>query len=238
MPDRGVERALLCDHVDQSPGERGGRVDILRGHHQPARSAPADQPWQQCGVDHRGDADTHLRHAEFGVMGGDPEIAGGRNLQSAAEAPPGKPGDHGRGKVAHGLAQVAQPRDEGFRGFLVEPRHLLDIGAADHALLALAGQDHGANVLVAGKLFEPLAHPVGDGGGEDVEGARIADREANDASIVAVDAAVGIEHFHFVFPGFPGGWHHFQGHCTGLSRAGGRGALRGGTRRDKMMGII
>ena len=27
-----------------------------------------------------------------------------------------------------------------------------------------------------------------------------------------------------------GGWRHFQGHCAGLSRAGGRGALRGGTR--------
>ena len=151
-------------------------------------------------MDHRGDADTHLRHAEFGVMGGNPEIAGGGDFEAAAEAPAGKPRDHRRRKMPHGLAEVAQPRDEGFRGFLVEFRHLLDVGAADHALFALAGEDHRANVLVAGELLEPFADPVGDGGGEDVEGACVADREADDASIVAVDPAMGIEHFHFVFP--------------------------------------
>ena len=131
----------LRDHVDQAPGERGRRVDIFRRHDQPAGAAPADQPRQQRGVDHRGDADTDLRHAEFGVMRGNPEIAGGGDFESAAEAPAGQPRDHGRRKLAHGLAEVAQPRDEGFRGFLVEFRHLLDVGAADHALLALAGED-------------------------------------------------------------------------------------------------
>ena len=200
MLDRGIEPAFLRDHVDQAPGQRGGRVDILRRHDQPAGAAPADQPRQQCGMDHRGDADTHLRHAEFGVMGRNAEIAGGGDFQSAAEAPAGKPRDHGCRKVAHGLAEIAQPRDEGFRGFLVEFRHLLDVGAADHALLALAGQDHRADALVAGKLLEPFANAVGDGGGEDVEGACVADREADDASAVAVDSAMRIEHFHFVFP--------------------------------------
>jgi hypothetical protein len=133
-------------------------------------------------------------------MGRNAEIAGGGNFQSAAETPAGKPRDHGRRKAAHGLAEVAQPRDESFRGFLVEFCHLLDVGAADHALLALSGQDYRANALVAGELLESLANPVGDRGGEDIEGARIADREANDAPIVAADAAMWIEHFHFVFP--------------------------------------
>ena len=199
MLDRGIEPAFLRDDVDQPPGERGGRVDVLCRHHQPAGAAPADQPRQQSGVDHRRDTDTHLRHAEFSVMGRNPEIAGGRDFEPATEAPAGKPRDHRRREVAHGLAEVAQPRDEGFRGFLVELRHLLDVGAADHALLALAGEDHRADVPVAGELLEPFAHAIGNGGREDVEGARIADREANDASDVAVDAAVGIEHFHLFF---------------------------------------
>ena len=150
-------------------------------------------------MDHRGDADADLRHAEFGVMGRNPEIAGGGDFEAAAEAPAGKPRDHGRGKVAHRLTEVAQPRDEGFRGFLVEFCHFLDVGAADHAFFALAGKDDRADGLVARELFESFAHAIGDGRTEDVERAGVADREANDASAVAVDAAVGIEHFHVVF---------------------------------------
>ena len=223
MLDRGIEPAFFRDHVDQAPGQGGRRVDILRRHHQPAGAAPADQPRQQRGVDHRGDADTHLRHAEFGIMGGNPEIAGGGDFEAAAEAPAGKPRDHGCRKVSHGLAEVAQPGDEGFRGFLVEFCHLLDVGAADHALFALAGEDHRANAAVAGEFLKSLAHAVGDGRREDVERAGVADRQADDASIVAVDAAVGIEHFHVVFPDLFGGWRHFQGHCAGLSRVGGEG---------------
>jgi hypothetical protein len=168
------------------------------------------QPRQQGGVDHRGDADAHLRHAELGVVGGNAEIAGGGDFEAPAEAPAGEPRDHGRRKVAHGLAEVAQPRDEGFCGFLVELRHLLDVGAADHALLALSGEDDRANALVGGELLKPFAHAIGDGGGQDVEGAGIADRETNDAPIVAVDAAMRIEHFHFVFPDLFWRWRHFQ----------------------------
>ena len=84
------------DHIDQPPGQRGRRVDIFRRHHQPAGTAPADQPRQQRGMDHRGNADADLGHAEFGVMRGDPEIAGGGDFQAAAEAPAGQPRDHGR----------------------------------------------------------------------------------------------------------------------------------------------
>ena len=115
MLDRGIESALLRDHVDQAPGERGGCVDILCRHDKPAGAAPADQPRQQSGVDHRGDTDTYLRHAEFGVMGGNAEIAGGGDFEATAQAPSGQPRDHGCRKAAHGLAEVAQPCDEGFR---------------------------------------------------------------------------------------------------------------------------
>ncbi|MEH2516852.1 hypothetical protein V1279_002425 [Bradyrhizobium sp. AZCC 1610] len=58
-------------------------------------------------MDHRGDADTHLRHAELGIMSRNPEIAGRGDFEAATEAPAGKPRDDRRGKVAHGLAEVA-----------------------------------------------------------------------------------------------------------------------------------
>ena len=197
--DRVIETTGRRDLVDQAPGQRRRRVDVFRRHHQPARAAPADQPRQQRRVDHRGDADLDLGHAEMGVMRGDPEIAGGGNFQPAAKAPAGQPRDHGRRKFAHGFAEVAQPRDEGFRGFLVELGHFLDVGAADHALLALAGQDHRADGPIGGEFLKALAHAVGDGRVQNVERAGIADRQPHHAARITVDAAMGIEHFHRIF---------------------------------------
>ena len=89
-------------------------------------------------MDHRGNSDPDLRHAEFGVVRGDAEIAGGGDFEAAAEAPAGHPRDHRRRKRPHGLAEIAQAGDEFLGRRLIEPGHFLDIGAADHALLALA----------------------------------------------------------------------------------------------------
>jgi hypothetical protein len=60
--------------------------------------------------------------------------------------------------LAHGFAEIAEPRDEGFGGFLVELCHLLDVGAADHAFLALTGQDHRANGPIGGEFLKAFAH--------------------------------------------------------------------------------
>src|SRR6266480_2713660 len=70
-------------------------------------------------MDHRGNPDLHLRHAEPRVMRGNPEIASGGEFEAAAEAP-----------------------------------------------------------------------------AEDVERAGVADRQADHAARVAIDAAIGIEHVH------------------------------------------
>ena len=118
----------------------------------------------------------------MGVMRGNPEIAGGGDFEAAAEAPAGQPRDHGRRKWAHGFAEVAQPGDEGFRGMLVELGHFLDVGAADHALLALAGQDHRADVPIGSEFLKTLAHAVGDGGSQDIERAGVADRQPHHAA--------------------------------------------------------
>ncbi len=143
-----------------------------------------------------GNADPDLRHAEFGVVGGDPEIAGGRDLQPAAEAPAGHPCDHRRGKRAHRLAEIAQAGDEGFRRRLVETGHFLDVGAADHALFALAGHHQHADGPIRRELLQTLADAIDDGRAQNVERAGVANGQADDAAGVAVDAAVRIEHVH------------------------------------------
>ena len=77
----------------------------------------------------------------MGVVRGNPEVAGCGEFEPAAEAPAWHPRDDGRRERAHGLAEIAQAGDEFLRRGLIELRHLLDVGAADHALLALAGDD-------------------------------------------------------------------------------------------------
>jgi hypothetical protein len=146
--DLGIEAAFRGDHVDQPPGKGSDCVDVLGRHHQPTGAAPADQPRQQCRMDDRGNADFDLGHPEFRVVRGDPEIAGGCDLEAAAEAPARHPRDHRRGKRAHGLAKIAQARNEFLGGGLIQLCHFLDIGAADHALFALPGDDQHANLPV------------------------------------------------------------------------------------------
>ena len=146
--DRCIEAAVRGDHVDQPPGKGCRCVDILGRHHQPASAAPADQPRQQRRVDDRGNADFDLGHPKFCVVRGNPEVAGGCDLEAAAEAPARHPRDHRRRKCTHGLAKIAQACDEFLGGGLIELCHFLDIGAADHALFALPGDDQHANLPV------------------------------------------------------------------------------------------
>ena len=148
------------------------------------------------GVDHRGNPDPDLRHAKPGIVRGDPEVAGGGHFKATAEAPARHPRDDRRRKRPHRLAQIAQAGNEFLGRSLVEPRHFLDIGPADHALFALAGDDQGANLTLRGQHLEPVAHTVDDGRSQDVERSGIADRQPDDAAGIAIDAAMGVEHVH------------------------------------------
>jgi len=83
-----------------------------------------------------------------------------------------------------------------FRGGLIELGHFLDIGAADHALLALPGDHQHPCLRLAASASKPFAD-AGDGGrSKDIERAGVADRQANDTARIAVNAAIGIEHVH------------------------------------------
>src|SRR3954452_8219755 len=96
------------------------------------------------------------------IMGCNPEVAGGSDFEPAAEAPAGHARDHGSREGAHGLAEVAQAADEGFGGLLVKPGHLLDVGATDHALLALAAQHYIWDAVVGRELLQAFAISIVD----------------------------------------------------------------------------
>ena len=158
--DFGIECAFGRNHIDQTPIERGRCIDGGGGHDQPARTAPTDQARQEGSVNHRGDTDPDLGHGVFGIMRRDPEIAGGSKFEAAAKAPAGDAGDHRRGKSAGGFAEIAQAGNELLGGGLIQRRHFLDVGAANHALFALAGDDKRANGAFRGQYLDALANAL------------------------------------------------------------------------------
>ncbi len=147
---------------------------------QRARPQPISRG-KQGGVDHRGDADPRPPACRICAS-----CAAIRKSQAAATSrppprhQPGMRAITGAGNCADGFAEIAQPVDEGLGGVLVELRHLLDVGAADHALLALAGEDQRANAALPWRASRrPSRTPVGDGGAENIERAGVADRQPN-----------------------------------------------------------
>ncbi len=87
-----------------------------------------------------------------------------RKSQAAAtsRAPPrhqqGNAGDHRNRKQAGGFAQCAEAGNERFRRGLIEPRHLLDVGAADEGLVAFGAEHQDADAVVLGEFLPP--HPI------------------------------------------------------------------------------
>ena len=126
----------------------------------------------------RGNPDPDLGHAELRVVRRNPEIAGGGEFEAAAEAPARHPRDHRRRECPHRFAEIAQAGDEFLRGRLVEPGHFLDVGAADHALFALAGDDQHADLPFRRQHLQPLADAVDDRRSQDIERAGVADRQS------------------------------------------------------------
>ena len=147
-------------------------------------------------MDDRGYPDPDLGHAEFGVVGGNTEVAGGGEFEATTKAPARHSRDHRPRKGPHRLTEIAQAGDEFLGRCLIEPNHFLDVGAADHALLALARYHQRANLPIGRKSLEAFADAIDDGRSKDVQGTGVADRQANDPARVAVDSTIVIEHLH------------------------------------------
>ena len=101
------------DLLDQAPAVGLGGVDVLGGEQQPRGAAPADQARQQRRLDDRRHADLHLGHAEDGVVGGDADVAGRRDLEAGAQRVAFGPADHRHRAVADRLAELVDQGDEG-----------------------------------------------------------------------------------------------------------------------------
>ncbi|MNV72443.1 hypothetical protein D3C71_1655310 [compost metagenome] len=82
------------------------------------------------------------------MVGADAQIARQGELQPPAQAPAWDAGDDRHGKVAHGVAEVAQVRDETLGAGLVQGGHFGDIGARHERAVAGAAQDQHAHRVV------------------------------------------------------------------------------------------
>ena len=84
--DRRARRASVDDLVDEAPAQRLAGVDRPRGQEQLARAGGADRVHEaaQPGV-RVDDAEPRRRHPEPGARRADPQVAGERELQPAAE---------------------------------------------------------------------------------------------------------------------------------------------------------
>jgi hypothetical protein len=175
---------LAC--VDQTRLQRtisGHRV--AREHHLP-RTRETDQTREPLGSTRAGDdAQTYLGQPELRVLPGDPEIAGERHLEAAAEREPLDRGDRDlrdRLEVAAGLLERADVLRD-----LVRPvvDHRLDVGAGREDLLAPPDHD-GPNGFVPRHGRGGLGELARDGAGECVRG-RLVDADRRDPA-VDVDA--------------------------------------------------
>ena len=84
-------------------------------------------------------------------LAGDPQIAGGGELEPGAERVAVDPGDDRHRQAAERVAAAMHQGDEGARAGMVEGGDLADIGAADKGALAGAGQDHQPQRRVGGE---------------------------------------------------------------------------------------
>src|SRR6204780_5321144 len=102
----GVE--LLAWHrvADQADAQRRGRIDPFSGHDQPQGVAQSDDAGKALGPARAGNyGEADLGRSERGLLGGDADIAGRRDLQSSAQAV----SMYGRDSRLPGLCQHVNP---------------------------------------------------------------------------------------------------------------------------------
>ena len=125
----------------------------------------ADQPGQPLRAAGAGEhAELHLGHAEAGVLRRQPQVAGQRRFQAAAEGDAGHGGDDRAGDGREAVESPAEVVEEPVGVGL----DLADLGAGGEDLLA-AGDDDGHEVGVDGQDGDVGGELVEQLGGEGVE---------------------------------------------------------------------
>jgi len=147
-----IDRVVAADLLDQTPLVRAARVDRFAGEDEPGRAARAHEARQQRRLDHGRNAQAHLGHGEARPLGGDAQVARGRDLEAGADHRAVQTRDHGDGKLADRIAHGVDLLDEGAGVGSVQRGELLDVGAAAERLAAPA-QDHDTKFRIR---FHPL----------------------------------------------------------------------------------
>jgi hypothetical protein len=101
--------------------------------------------------------------------GCDADVAAGGHLDTSAEAESFDARDDGYRQGAEARAQAVQSPDEVPGRLRIEPRHLLDVGAADPRLPAGAREDDRAGRIVTADTRERIRELGEQGAVEDVE---------------------------------------------------------------------
>ena len=191
LPDGRVELRHIDDLTDQTPGERGLRVDQLAGQQQPVRASLPDQPGHECRMDNRRDADLDLGHAELSRAAGDANIACHGQLKAAAKRPTRDARDDGNRRAPHALTQIAQALDEMLRRGTRQCGHFVDVGAGDKGLVTRAAQDQHADFAQTGKLAQRTREVRDDRRAKDVQRLCALNRERRDTVFVKRRQRIG-----------------------------------------------
>ena len=148
------------DAVNQAdlPGFAGG--DGFPGEQHTAGAAQPHGGRQQRRFNHRGQPDAHFGQTENGVIGGDADVAGQRQLQGAAQAGAAYGDDDGQGGVEQAAGGVMQRPDERLGGGRRQVFHLMQVNAGRKGAFPGAAQDDSAQGVIGAALLNPFPQVV------------------------------------------------------------------------------
>ena len=189
--DRRVELVRGNDLADEAERERLVRGDSTPAHDRVLRPPEADQACQPLRAAAAGDhPEPHLRERELDVVGGEPEVAGERQLEPDAEGVAAQLCDHGLG-TALGRGDVPGEARERLGLGLEEPG---DVPARAEGA-ARTREDDEADAFVLSELVERASELVARLHRDAIQLPGYIERDRRDAALVVpLDAEAVVAH--------------------------------------------
>jgi hypothetical protein len=148
-PKGDLEKATFwCEPMDQSDGQRFGRVDATTGQNEVLGARRADQPRQTLRpAPPRNDAELDLGQSELRRRCGNSEIAGKCDLGAATKRRTVDGGDEDAVTSLHGTKAAAQLCEECPNFHVGHSGPFLEIGARTERSVARSGEDHDPGLM-------------------------------------------------------------------------------------------
>src|SRR5206468_8057595 len=151
--------------LDEPDPERLARVDARARQDHLERLAATHQPGQALrAAAARDDREIHLGEAELGVLAGDPDVTGERQLEAAAEREATDRSDDRLAAAVHRGAEVDTPARVAEANRHLGRHELADVGTSRERALPSAGDDDHARLQALRELAEAagqlLAHAL------------------------------------------------------------------------------